>query len=168
MAKQVKTMNLSGSEYAKVPERIKQFREDCPNGLIETTPKILEDGQILFQARILKDKSSPDSAEGTGHAMGASKGVKAFEKLETIAVGRALAMLGYMASGEVASSEEMEEFYAYRNEKVQEAAQSLLDCETIDNLKARFVSLGSLMAEKEVIEAKDKRKMELLNAGNRS
>ena len=115
----VKTMDIKGNEYAKVAERVKQFREDCPNGLIETKPEIREDGQIMFSVRILKDKSDTNSAEGTGHSLGKAVGDKAFEKLETIAVGRALAMLGYMSSGEIASSEEMEEFNAYKNEKIE-------------------------------------------------
>lgn len=158
----LKTMNLSGQEYAKVPERIKAFREACPNGLIETKPTIQEDGQILFSARILKDKANPHSGEGTGHALGGNKKAKDFEKLETIAVGRALAMLGYMASGEVASSEEMEEFEAYKNEKIDEAIGQLKAAESIESLKQAFMSLGSLMANSRVIAAKDEKKAELL------
>jgi len=158
MTNKVKTIDLKGKDYAQVSERIKQFREDCPNGLIETEPKIQPDGQILFSARILKDKAEPTSAEATGHALGSGKGDKAFEKLETIATGRALAMLGYMASGEIASSEEMEEFYKYRDEKVDEAIGRMNQAETLDELKTIFMSLGSLMADSRIIEAKDKRK----------
>lgn len=162
MAK-VKTTKIQGEiDYAKVPDRIKEFREDCPNGLIETEPTIQDDGQILFKARVLKDKARPESGEGTGHALGNSKGDKAFEKLETIAIGRALAILGYLASGEVASSEEMDEFYAYRETKIDEAVLQLQVCEDIDSLKTVFMSLGNLMASARIIEAKDKRKAELL------
>lgn len=72
----------------------------------------------MFQARILKDKSNPNSAEAIAHSVGKlGTKDKDFEKLETIAVGRALATLGYMASGEIASSEEMEEFMDYQQEK---------------------------------------------------
>ena len=155
------TVNLQGKEYAQVSTRIVKFREDCPNGLMETTPTILDDGKLMFSARVLKDKSKPDSAEATGHAMGDNKTAKAFEKLETIAIGRALAMLGYMASGEVASSDEMEDFYAYRDEQLQQAISTLKASETIDDLKSVFMDLGSLMAESEVIKAKDARKAEL-------
>lgn len=157
----VKTMEIKGHEYAKVVERLKQFREDCPNGLIETKPEFQPDGQILFSARILKDKSDKNSAEGTGHALGNAKGDKAFEKLETIAVGRALAMLGYMASGEIASSEEMEEFNKYKEEKIDEAIGRMKQAETLEELKTIFMSLGSLMANSKIIEAKDARKEEL-------
>jgi hypothetical protein len=165
MTNKVKTIDLKGKEYAQVSERIKQFREDCPNGLIETKPEIQPDGQIIFTARILKDKAQPESAEGTGHSMGNVKADKSFEKLESIAVGRALAMLGYMASGEIASSEEMELFNEYKNEKIDEAIGRMNQAETLEELKTIFMSLGSLMADSRIIEAKDARKV-VLNEKN--
>lgn len=163
MNRKVETMKVSGGEYAKVSARLKMFREDCPNGLIETTPKFNEDGSIMFTTRVLKDKSRPDSAEATGHALGKNTGSKAFERLESISVGRALALLGYLASGEIASSEEMAEFYEYRNQKIQDAVDRLNDTKTLDELREVFMSLESLIAEKAVVEAKNKRKEELQN-----
>lgn len=160
MAK-VKTIKLKGNDYAQVSERIKQFREECPRGLIETTPVTQEDGNILFKARILKDKKDPNSAEGVGHALGIKKGEKEFEKLETIAVGRALAMLGYMASGEVASSEEMDEFNAYKDQKVEETIGHIKNLDDVESLKHYFLSLGAMMSDERVIKAKDERKAEL-------
>jgi len=114
--KKTETIDLKGKNYATVPARIKEFRQDCPYGLIETTPTILPDWKILFKARILKDKSNPDSAEWTGHAIWTSKADKDFEKLETIAVWRALAMLWYMASGDIASSEEWKNLWNIRKQ----------------------------------------------------
>lgn len=162
MNRTVKTGKVGGNaDYAYVADRLKQFREDCPNGLIETSPTIREDGQLMFTARILKDKKKPESAEATGHALGKNSGAKAFEKLETQAVGRALALLGYLASGEIASADEMQDFYEYRDAQVQMAIDLLTGSESIDELKSNFMSLGSLMAEKSVVEAKDRRKAEL-------
>jgi hypothetical protein len=157
----VKTMKLQGNDYAKVADRLKKFREECPNGQIKTEPKFLEDNKILFTATVVKDKSTDSSAEATGHALGENKGTKAFEKLETVAIGRALATLGYLMSGEIASTEEMEEFYEYQQEKVQAAVAQLEAAESLDELKQTFMGLGSLMAEKAVIETKDKRKVAL-------
>lgn len=158
----VKTMKLQGNEYAKVADRLKAFREDCPNGQIKTEPKFLDDGMLMFTATVVKDKAKADeSAEATGHALGKNTGQKAFEKLETVAIGRALATLGYLMSGEIASSEEMEEFYQYQQRKVEEAVAKLEAAETLDELKKVFMSLGPLMAEKDVLDAKDKRKAEL-------
>lgn len=117
----VETIKVSGgAEYAKVADRIKAFREDCPNGLINTS-YVVEGGYITFKARAMKDKSKPHSAEGVGHARDKDKGNdKAFEKLETISIGRALAVLGYLASGVIASSEEMEAYHQEKAEKKQE------------------------------------------------
>lgn len=162
----LKTVSLQGKDYATVAERLRQFREDCPRGLIKTEPTILDDGQIMFKTTVVKDKSDPDSAEATGHAMGEQKGAKAFEKLESISVGRSLALLGYAASGEIASSEEMEEFYSYKKNQVEEAIDKLNQAETIDDLKKTFLGLGNLISEKAVQDAKDKRKAKLVSVEN--
>lgn len=131
-------MKVSGGDYAKVAERLKIFREENPNGLIETTPTITGN-MIMFKARILKDKSDPASGEASGHAMLENKGQKAFEKVESIAVGRALALLGYLASGEIASSEEMEEFNDYKEqqrlEKIEELVEQASKIKDVEELR---------------------------------
>lgn len=162
--KKTATIDLKGKEYATVPARIKEFREANPNGLIETKPEFLGD-EIVFTARILKDKANPASGEATGHSIGPKKGEKAFEKLETIAVGRALANLGYMASGDIASSEEMEAFMGYQNDKkaesVMQAIEKIEASKTTEELLSTWKDLGVLIKEKEVVEAKDKMKEKL-------
>lgn len=166
------TMDLQGKEYARVPERLKLFREDCPRGSIKTDYKFLESGQVVYTAYINKDKKDPSAGDATGHSLGGVKGTKDFEKLETIAVGRALALLGYLASGEIASSEEMEEFNAYKEEQhkklVNLALGGIESASTIEELRELFVGLGSLIADEKVIAAKDKRKEELTNPGAKS
>lgn len=155
------TIDLKGKAYATVPARIKEFREKNPNGLIETKPEILEN-EIMFTARILKDKSNPASGEATGHAIGKKQGDKAFEKLETIAVGRALALLGYMASGDIASSEEMEEFNQYQLEKKQQiiegAVLELSKATTLTELQTIWKTLGTAIKEQEVVDKKEELK----------
>lgn len=128
----IKTIDLKGKAYAQVKDRLAEFRKDNPRGLIETHPDIKENGSIIFKARIVKDKSDENSAEATGHSMGNAKDAKAFEKLETIAVGRALALLGYAVDGEIASSEEMEEFEDYK--KTQREATILAIQERVDSI----------------------------------
>ena len=144
MTRKTETMDLKGNDYAKVVERVKEFRKDNPNGLIETTPTI-DGNMIVFKARVVKDKAQESSAEATGHAYGENKGAKAFEKLETIATGRALAFLGYAADGEIASSDEMEEFYEYQNQKREEAIQAwtekMDDSKSLVELKAVWVDM---------------------------
>lgn len=126
MTKKTKTIKITGgADYAKVAERIKEFRADCPNGSIKTTPTFQGDN-IMFTAEVIKDLSNESSARATGNAFGANKGVKGFEKIESISVGRALAMLGYCADGEVATSEEMEEFQEFQKTKKEEQIQKLM------------------------------------------
>lgn len=133
MTKKTKTIKVGGgADYAKVAERIKEFRADCPNGSIKTTPAFHGDN-VMFTAEIIKDLSNNTSARATGNAFGANKGVKGFEKIESIAVGRALAMLGYCADGEIATSEEMEEFQEFQRNKKEEQIQSLM--EQVDEIK---------------------------------
>lgn len=138
MTKKITTIDLKGKSYATVPVRIKEFRQDCPNGLIETKPTI-DNGQVMFIARILKDKANQNSGEATGHSIGKIGNDKSFEKLETIAIGRALAILGYMASGEIASSEEMEEFMSFKEkqrlEKINYLKSQVDDIKNLEELR---------------------------------
>lgn len=158
-----KTISLQGKEYAQVKDRLNEFRKDNPRGLIETTPTIQTDGQIMFKTRIVKDKADETSAEATGHALGSNKGVKAFEKLETISVGRALALLGYGSDGAIASSEEMEEFEEWKTERELEAIDRITKCKNITELKDVWNSIGNLTTNKKIQELKDKKKQEYEN-----
>lgn len=139
MSKKLETIDLKGKAYATVPTRIKEFRTDCPNGLIESKPTFLADGQVMFSVRVLKDKANQSSGEATGHAISKMSGDKSFEKLETIATGRALALLGYMASGDVASSEEMEEFLSEKENKrlllIQDLKEATDEIKTVKELR---------------------------------
>lgn len=155
-------------DYAKVVDRLNEFRGANPRGLIETSPSMQGD-MIFFKAHILKDKSDENSAEATGHAVGKNDGSeKVFEKLETLAVGRALAMLGYAAGGEIASFEEMEDFKQYQDELIDNTVNTINSFTQLDELKQYFLSLkGNLMAHSKVIAAKDAKKKELTNADNR-
>lgn len=118
----VKTTKIQGgADYATVPDRLKEFRSENPRALVETKPTVQDNGAVIFSARILKDKADTTSAEATGTAMYSAeemKKVKAFEKLETVSVGRALALLGYLNNGQVATSEEMIEFEEYKQEQI--------------------------------------------------
>lgn len=163
MNKKVKTEKISGGDYAKVKDRMIEFRQDNPRGLIETSPTINEDN-IIFKARILKDKADPNSAEATGHSMGKGTGAKVFEKQETIAVGRALALLGYGASGEIASSEEMEEFEEWKQEQfmeqMAEATDAIKAAKSADELKDIWLPLSPQL-KKTLEKLKDERKDKL-------
>jgi len=165
--------------YAKVADRLKVFWEENPNGKIDVEREELADSKIRFIARIWRDSGEllklaqagtsaeviKMTANATASADAAKKGDKENEKLETVAVGRALAMLGYLASGDVASREEMEEFEHYKEQRRLEAAQNAIDsieaCRSIDELKAYWLTLGILMNDKRVLSAKEAMKSKL-------
>lgn len=104
MARQLPTINIGGSDYAKVATRLSAFHEDHIESEIETSVQLIEGkGSVIFEATV-----KTPHGKWTGHSFGkVTPGNKSFEKLETIAVGRALAMAGYLAGGEIASAEEM-------------------------------------------------------------
>ena len=148
-----------GAEYARVPERIKMFREACPNGSIETKPTILEDGSYMFSCTVVKDLKDEFSPRATGNALGNKKGIKDFEKLETVAVGRALAFLGYLASGDIASSEEMEEFQEFQEEQKEKIVILLQETSDLAELQKVWNGLtGAQKADDKILAAKDELK----------
>lgn len=181
MTRNVDTTKISGgADYAKVADRLKKFREDWPNSKTETDYITLEDGSIEFKAWIWKDKTeylevlktigNKLEARGSADADGDARGqidpnkVKDFEKLQSVAIGRALAMLGYMASGEVASFEEMELYYKDKADKqrqyVEDVTIELENAKTLAELKDTWMAVTN-KALPEIIAAKDKRKAQL-------
>lgn len=168
--------------YAKVIDRLNAFRSDYPRSKILTQSKTV-DGVITFKAFIWKDKDElievlkqgvdkeaiyyTADSEGTAQKE-VNKSEKNFEKLETIAVGRALALLGYSVSGEIASTEEMEEFEDYKAQKYQEDVEQAIEllngAATIEDLRKVFVSLErKIREEPNVIITKNKCKEKLTN-----
>ena len=172
-----------GAEYAKVADRIKLFWEENPNGKIDTERENCGDDKIRFVARIwrnasnieelVKSSASVEAIKMTANACASADAIKhgdkENEKLETVAVGRALAMLGYLASGEVASREEMDAFEAYKAQKWQEDVDNYIKqlnaATTIEQLRNVFISIPIDMRScSEVIIAKNDCKDKLLNA----
>lgn len=188
MVNKAKTTRIKGNtEYAKVADRLKEFRAANPRSKISVKHYHDEDGNLTSRAYVWKDKvefyellksgvSSQDAlesadSEGTSF-MKSSQLVKekGFEKNETIAVGRALALLGYAASGEIASSEEMEEFERYQADKIIEARSvatgKINQAKSIADLQQIWMSLTKEQRlDKTIQQAKDARKEELNNEG---
>lgn len=170
-----------GADYAKVAERLKLFRSDFPHSKHESAYDVDVDGSLVFTVWLWRDKKDlldlmkagvidkdalRASADANGNAKGLleSKEKKDFEKLESIALGRALANLGYLGSGEIASFEEMEEFERFKQiqaeAEVKDAIKTLDAANTLDELKKAFVATG-MMENSLIVAAKDKRKSEL-------
>ena len=162
----VETIKYQGKDYALVPARLKKFREENPRALIDTNPTYNEDGSVTFKAKIVKDRSDEFSAVGTGNARYSATEInrpKAFEKLETIAVGRALANIGYLNDGQIATTEELEEFYGFKADKLKEEIDN---AKTVKELLAIFKQMDSA-TKKEFTEILGKKRKELENATNK-
>lgn len=145
MSGRVDTIKYGGvAEYATVPARLKKFRETHPRASISTKPTFLEDGSCVFIATIVSDLSDEASARATGSARYTASEIakpKAFEKLETIATGRALSLLGFLNNGEIASSEEMLEFELHKENRVLEAIEAVKTAKNRSELVAIQASL---------------------------
>lgn len=165
----LETISYQGKDYATVPVRLKEFREIYPKASISTMPMYQEDGSLIFKAEIVQDRTDETSAVSTGHARYTAaeiQKVKAFEKLETISIGRALSVMGFLNNGEVASTEELEEFNAFKNNKVNKTVKAINECTKLEELKSLYMSLGSLSGNPEVYAAKEAKKKELSNVNN--
>jgi len=101
--RKTETIKIGGGvDYAKVAARSAEFHRDNDKCSVETSCQFKEN-YVLFSAKVTTKKGS-----FTGHSMAKiGSQQKQFEKQETIAVGRALAFAGYLASGDIACAEEM-------------------------------------------------------------
>ena len=189
--KQVKTTKIKGNvDYAKVADRLLEFRSQNPRSKISIKYSYDEAGNLTHTARIWKDKTEcyellkagvnaeaiAESADAEASAFMFAeqlKKEKGFEKNESIAVGRALAILGYAVSGEIASSEEMEEFEDWKNQQAEESRakvlESITNAKSIDELLAIWKSLTKeQQLDKEIAARKDAKKGELSEGSKNS
>ncbi len=109
MTEQLPTIKLKGRDYVQVKDRVLYFNDNYPNGSISTAIISSDNGMVTFKCTIWPDCSKPERYY-TGHAFGTVDEVKAFEKLETVAVGRCLALMGIGIVDSVASADEMQRF----------------------------------------------------------
>jgi hypothetical protein len=160
-----KTITLQGKNYVQVAERIRAIHAERKDAFtIGTTYELTAAGNIVFTAT-LTIKTKDGELSFTGHSFGKLGGAKAFEKLETVAVGRALAFAGYHGDGDIASADEMESFEQEVDyEKIEVAQLAIADATTIEELQKVYQKLEKgVKGNKAVIAAKDARKKELAN-----
>lgn len=103
------TISIRGKQYAPVTERVKAFRNMCPNGLIETEIVSLEEGVVTMKATIM-DESGQVLATGLSQEKetnGTINKTSFIENCETSAVGRALGFAGIGIDASMASAEEV-------------------------------------------------------------
>lgn len=164
MSKKLKTIKLSGKEYAQVAERLRAIHENHKNFDIDTQYEVTEGGAAVFTATLrIRDKVENASITYKGHSYGKLGAAKAFEKLETIAVGRALAFAGYHADGEIASADEMQDYdNAIDQEVIVDAIMQIQSVKTVTELNKAYKALPvEVRQNKEVIEAGKEKKKEL-------
>lgn len=155
-AKTMKIKQGGGVEidYAKVSSRLAEFLKKEKNASIRTDYEFKE-GWVIFKATLVPDITDFNRFFN-GTSMGKTDKVKAFEKLETIAVGRALAFAGYLSSGEIASEEEMEVFYddPVVTIDIEPALTKLGEAKDIKDLQKIWGSLTQQERDDSIVEAK--------------
>lgn len=101
---------FDAASYVKVNTRLLAFLAKYPNGRIVTEASFNEKGALTIKASIYKNDTDANPM-GTGHAfLERLDGDKVGEYTETVAVGRALAFMGFHAEKSIATSEEMTRF----------------------------------------------------------
>ena len=114
-----------GPEYAPVADRIALFYERFPAGRIITHLTLHNEREIMFRATVYRDERSRWPA-ATGWASerigdGDINTVACLENTETSAIGRALANLGFTASKNRPSAEEMVKAARVRPSRIAES-----------------------------------------------
>ena len=129
-----KIANLKEADYSKISSRVKAFCSTFETAQILTEIVKDELGHVIFKAHAVVD----GTIKGTGHAHEVEgsnniNNTSHYEVCETIAVGRALAFIGYSEVDSLASYEEIE------NSKLQET-QVALHKETL-KVAANYLSV---------------------------
>lgn len=148
-------------DYAKVTDRLEAFRANHPNSKILTSYKN-ENNKTVFKAFLWRDKTeliqslinglSKEliylTADAEATAQKTITNDKDFEKLETMAIGRALSNLGYSSTGKIAESM-VNELDQYKDELYQDSVDSVIDrlqnCKTLDELKSNYQALNPVL-----------------------
>lgn len=107
--KAIKPVDIKGKDYAQVNDRIKAFRELCPNGTITTDIIELANGVVTMKATVYDEEGK---ILGTGLAQEKESSsyinkTSYIENCETSAVGRALGFTGIGVDGSMCSAEEL-------------------------------------------------------------
>jgi len=143
-----KIANLKDADYSKISSRVKAFCSTYETAQILTEIVKDERDSVIFKAHAVVD----GTIKGTGHAhevegSNNTNNTSHYEVCENIAVGRALAFIGYSETDSLASYEEIE------NSKLQES-QVALHKETLE-VATTYMSL----AFKNAIDEKNEEKI---------
>lgn len=131
-----------GADYTPVAERLKALRAQWPLATIAST-EVEENGVVKSTCTIWPDKEALPDFFCNGSSQNKLGQIKAYEKGETIAMGRALAKLGYGGDGEIASYEEMEMFETERS-KAEAKAKVAQKSDHVNALKKAMHAAGAV------------------------
>lgn len=113
--------NFDSESYVRVNTRLQEFHEKYPNGRVWTGYNLAPTGVLIMRAELYREANDTLPA-ATGHSFLESlAGDKVGEYTETVAVGRALAMMGFQIEKSLASGEEMNRFKNRQEAKKEEA-----------------------------------------------
>lgn len=169
----MKTVNIKGTEYVEVNERVKYFIKEYVGWSIETELLSNEEGVCVFKA-IIKDENGRIVSTGHAYEKESSSFINKtsyIENCETSAVGRALGFLGIGIDTSIASSDEVAN--AVRNQtgggnKVDfdEIRSKLKEITFISELAAYWDSLKLSEKQKQVLRADFNRRREEIKGGS--
>lgn len=147
-------IQIHGKDYTEVPERVRQFHEKYPEGMIQTQVTY-EDKYVRCTANVWPDYKANTSRFFTGHAeedrtQGKINATNATENCETSAVGRALGFLNIGIVTSIASAEEVE--HAIHKQEGAVTAPSALGSSEDWNLEKAGATLVSLKGETKAIK----------------
>ena len=155
-------------DYAKVTDRLEAFRINHPNSKILTSYKN-ENNKTVFKAFLWRDKTEVIqsltngvskeliylTADAEATAQKTITNDKDFEKLETMAIGRALSNLGYSSTGKIADHK-MNERDKYKDELYQKAVDDVISdlqsCKTLVKLKETYQALNPVLRTDKAIK----------------
>lgn len=116
--------DFDSESYVRVNTRLQEFHEKYPKGRVWTGYNITPTGTLIMRAELYREAADPLPA-ATGHSfLETLSGDKVGEYTETVAVGRALAMMGFKIEKSIASGEEMSRFKQRQDSKKEEPKES--------------------------------------------
>ncbi len=149
-------------DYVKVVKRLAEYHEEHTDKMSIDTTYELQWEFVIFKATVITKKWI-----FTGSSFWRTAKEKAFEKLETVAVWRALAFAWYSATDNIASQEEMDKYN--ENTKMDTKFWDIIDSmeieDDIENLKTLFDQWKELCTSDKMVDVltlcKDKAKKRL-------
>lgn len=129
--------DFDSESYVRVNTRLEEFWAKYPEGRLITDAVEMQDGKMKIVASLFRDAKDEKPAS-TGHAfLLAFDGDKVGEYTETVAVGRALALMGFQVEKSIATAEEMQRFKENKNKK---AAPKVTPVKEAPKVEAKEVS----------------------------